>query len=489
MKRSREVIIKSELQFFVFNPIDKHSATFEVSRYGKEQNFYVLKFHRPGLKQPHLYSFYALNGNNECIYSIKLAQGNPQETTALMDRTYQVYETYALGQDTETTHSMYFQIVQDSKNKHNEECSKYRMCVDMTLSWLPKHITHFERGVKFFPYDVDPTKYGLKLNTTQIIQKTPIWFKVRGEVSGTKAYQLLGFWVPTEKEDPAWTLDGDHVFSEQSKANMRFGSESEDKGLLTYALNSKNISKIQLAGWCNAPPSAGLPTGWGASPDGLVCEPSHTWSEIPESIRKFYEDSLSVSPLASGSERNKFDPTLGVLEIKSSPTKLSFEPYFFPQVYMEMIATHRIWCDLVRYTPTKIRVYRIYRHKPTEDTLISLWKNARKRVDNLRKTIQEEPYVKMRNYFKELAKSLTFTEIPTNRTEIKAYEEYQKERETQGFASSLDVSFLLKKHKSTWFEEADNNHKAFYGAVNDPIQLKQLILKQMDIYTQVLKDL
>jgi hypothetical protein len=49
--------------------------------------------------------------------------------------------------------------------------------------------------------------------------------------------------------------------------------------------------------------------------------------------------------------------------------------------------------------------------------------------------------------------------------------------------------FLFKKKKSTWFQEVDNNHKAFYGAVNDPSKLKQLILKQMDLYTQVLKDL
>lgn len=483
MKRPRDPT-HSPLRFFIFNPIDKHCATYETLQYGKEQDFYVLKFHRPGLKQAHLYTFYALNDEGTCIYSTKLEDGEPGETVTLMDRTYKVYETYTLGQDGgETTHSIYFQVGSSPLRGGDEhpQNESYRIQIDMSLKWLPKNLPHFVRGVRFFPYDIDVAQYGLKLDTSRIIQKTPIWFKVRGEVSGTKAYHLVGFWVPTKQKDPTWTLDGDHVFDARSKANMRFGSESEDKGLITYALHSKSITKIELAGWCNAPASAGLPLGWGASPDGLVVEPTHTWEKVPENIRKYYDQ--TPPPPAGG-----FDPTLGVLEIKSSPSKLSFEPYFFPQVYMEMISTHRIWCDLVRYTPSKVRIYRIYRHKPTEETLVSLWKYARKNVHKLRDIIQEEPFVKIRNYFTELAKQLTFIEIPTSSTEIDAYEMYQKEQERG--TPVKDTSFLLeKKHKATWFQDVDANHKAFYGAVNDPVKLKQLILKQMDLYTQVLKDL
>lgn len=500
MKRPRD-FTHSPLRFFIFNPIDKHCATYETFQYGKEQDFYVLKFHRPGLKQAHLYTFYALNDEGTCIYSTKLEDGEPGETMTLMDRTYKVYETYTLGQDGgETTHSIYFQISSSPPRRGGEEHPQnesYRICCDMSLKWLPKNLPHFVRGVRFFPYDIDIAQYGLKLDTPRIIQRTPIWFKVRGEVSGTKAYQLIGFWVPTKQKDPTWTIDGDHVFDAKSKANMRFGSESEDKGLITYALHAKNVTKIGLAGWCNAPASAGLPLGWGASPDGLVVDPTHTWEKVPENIGKY----LFLPPPPSGGEEGTpkggdqtpplaggFDPTLGVLEIKSSPSKLSFEPYFFPQVYMEMISTHRIWCDLVRYTPSKVRIYRIYRHKPTEETLISLWKYARKHAHNLRDIVQEEPFVKIRNYFTELAKQLTFIEIPTATTEIASYETYQKEQERR--TPVKDTSFLLqKKQKSTWFQEVDTNHKAFYGAVNDPAKLKQLILKQMDLYTQVLKDL
>ena len=458
MKRPRDSS-QQDLKFFVFNPIDKHCATFEVSRFGKEANFYVLRFHRPGLKQARLYTFYALDTDDKCVYTTKLEEGEPGETVTLMDRTYKVYETYTLGQDTETTHTLYFQI---EGNK---------VCCDMSLVWLPKNVSQFIRNVRFFPWDVDPTQYGLKLDTEKMIQKTPLWTKARGPVSGTKAYKLVGFWVPSKQKDPNWTLDGDEVFDAQSKANMKFGTESEDKGLITYATHSKNIVKIELAGWCNAP---GL-VGWGASPDGLVHDPTHTWDDarIPKSTRESFE--------------NVFDPTRGVLEIKSSLSKLSFEAYFFPQVYMEMISTQRIWCDLVRYTPSKVRIYRVYRHKATEETLLSLWKYARSNVQKLRDIIQEEPFVKIRKYFQDLAKVLPFTEVDVPASQIAQYERYQKEKECD--SKEMDVSFLLKKQKSTWFQEVDNNHKAFYGAVNDPSKLKQLILKQMDLYTQVLKDL
>ena len=467
MKRPLNQSEDNIFRFYVFNPIDKHNATFEVSRYGKEQDFYMLRFHRPGLKQPHLYTFYVLGSENKCIYSVKLEDGEPGETVSLMDRSYKVYETYTLGQDTETTHSIYFQINTDTG-----------VSVDMSLRWLSKHVTGFVRNVRFFPYDVDPTQYGLKLNSTQIIQKTPLWFKARGEVSGTKAYQLIGYWVPSKKEDPNWSIDGDHVFDAQSKANMRFGSESEDKGLITYTLHySGVISKVELAGWCNAPQSSGLAAGWGASPDALVCEPNHTWDDerVPESTKTYF-GGVGV-----------FNPTLGVLEIKSSQTKLSFEPYFFPQLYMEMISTQRVWCDLVRYTPHTTRVYRVYRHKPTEDTLISLWKYARKNSHKLRDIIQEEPFVKIRNYFQKLASTLSFIEIETPTPKILLYESYQKEQRKPSDSESFDVSFLTKRQNTAWFQEADNNHKAFYGAVNNPEKLKQLILKQMDLYTQVLK--
>lgn len=469
MKRPRPISTTSSFSFHVYNTEDQHAATFETLRFGKDQDFYVLKFHRPGLQRADLYTFHILKDDKECIYSTRISCAkDAADSVTLMDRCYKVFETYALGQDTEDvgiTYGLYFSI--------DHEASKIR--VDMSLSWLPSQVFQFSRHVHFFPYDVDPTLYGLKVDTSKVPQRTPLWFKLRGEVSGTKAYQLLGFWVPSKQEDPNWTLDGDHVFDEQSKANMRFGSESEDKALMVYAHHSKHITKIQLTGWCKAP--APLPLSWGASPDGLVTDINYTWSDVPEDIKQYYESS------------SLFDVRQGVLEIKCSRAKITLEAYFFPQVYMEMISTNRIWCDLVRYTPKKTRVYRIHRHKPTEDMLISLWKYARSNVDRLRDVIQEEAFVKIRNYFKRLASVMPFVELDTTeplRSQISAYETYQKQKEEE-----RGGGILTKKKQKTmeWFEQADSNHKAFYGAFNDTKQLKELILKQIDIYKEALKDL
>ena len=473
MKRPfEETKSKGNYSFYIYNTQDQHSATFETLRFGKDQDFYVLKFHRPGLQKVHLYTFYILKDDCDCIYSTQISYAKDAlDSVTLMDRCYQVYETYTLAQDTEDagiTYALYFSIDHDS--------SKVRM--DMSSSWLGQHVPQFVKNVRFFPYDVDPTLYGLKLDTSKVPQRTPLWFKVRGELTGTKAYHLLGFWVPTIEDDPNWTLDGDHVFDEQSKRNMRFGSESEDKALLVYASNSKHITKIQAVGWCKASPP--LPSSWGSSPDGLVTDKDHTWEDVPEDIRKYYDSS-------------SFDPREGVLEIKSSQRKISLDAYFFPQVYMEMISTNRLWCDLVRYTPSTVRVYRIYRHKPTEDMLVSLWKYARSNVDRLRDVIQEEAFVKIRDYFKRLSSVVSFTEFKVNtevRDKIKSYEEYQRKKEEEGRQKGGDYTFLSKKSKTShWFEEVDTNHKAFYGVINDKTRLKNLILKQIKIYNEVLKDL
>ncbi len=62
--------------------------------------------------------------------------------------------------------------------------------------------------------------------------------------------------------------------------------------------------------------------GWGSSPDGLLYDDDMDWSKVPESISKYYTlaDQLDI------------DPHLGVLEIKSSQSKMILDPSYFPQV-------------------------------------------------------------------------------------------------------------------------------------------------------------
>jgi hypothetical protein len=156
--------------------------------------------------------------------------------------------------------------------------------------------------------------------------------------------------------------------------------------------------------------SASYPTGWGASPDGLIVDPHMTWDQVPADISKHYTEA----------ERASFNITRGACEFKTSRTKLSMEAYFYPQVYLEMIVLNVVWCDLIRYRPgynysdehktwvheDTAHVYRIYRHRPTEDLLLQLWKYAFSNVSKLQDIIVEDSFVQLRAFFTTLANQI-----------------------------------------------------------------------------------
>jgi hypothetical protein len=146
-------------------------------------------------------------------------------------------------------------------------------------------------------------------------------------------------------------------------------------------------------GWCPAPPP--YPKSWGASPDGLQSAPS-------EQIVKHMPKELWELAAASrhGKESTGGERTWGALEIKTSRTKLTMEPYFYPQVYMEMISLGVYWADLIRYKPGYgAYIYRIYRDAKIEQALFGLWKRAFANADRLQAIVQEPEFVKMRDYF------------------------------------------------------------------------------------------
>lgn len=244
----------------------------------------------------------------------------------------------------------------------------------------------------WFPPDVDPAQWGLRVDPRRIPQRTPLWFKLRGEVSGSRAYALLG-WYADEKG---------RAMNAFSKSAMRLGTLSEDLILLCYCHRYPDRTFHEV-GWCPAPatPPGRYPLGWGASPDGMVVDPTMTWERLPPDIAVQYEDPAS---------RQGIDITRGGCEFKTSRTKLCVEPYFMAQVYMEMIALQVVWCDLVRYRPSRVwdaemdewryddtaHVYRIYRDKDIENRLLPLWKHAHTNQHVLTDVIKEERYVTIR---------------------------------------------------------------------------------------------
>lgn len=354
--------------------------------------------------------------------------GGPLDKCHLMDRVYPVFETHQLAQDPDETltYAVYIQFDNTSRNT----TPIIGVAVDMTLSFLPNAFPNRFERVPYFPYDVDPAKYGLKIETRKIPQRTPLWFRLRGEVTGSKAYKLMGFWIPTVAENPDWKYDTPEVFSDTSKANMRLGTHSEEYAIMLLLLNCPAIS-VSLVGLCDPPPGAGVPVGWGASPDGLLIDTSVTWDNLPTSITQHITD------------RERFDPRRGVLEIKSSAKKLSMEAYFLPQVYLEMISTGTLWCDVVRFCRTSsydtgskkwvysnvARIYRVYRHIPTEQALVALIKRAHGNRHALQKIVAEHDYVQMRQYFATLASEAPYKEIhtPSSIPEFELYEKHKRD--------------------------------------------------------------
>jgi hypothetical protein len=151
---------------------------------------------------------------------------------------------------------------------------------------------------------------------------------------------------------------------------MRFGAQNEDVATLLY-MSAFPDATVTSVGVCA---TSAMPPGWNASPDALL---DNAQVALPAFVRDQW-------PNANAS--------LGVLEIKSSVLSLAMEAYYIPQVYWEMMSTDRVWTDVVRYRRTSVaangsneggwryrheaHVYRVYRHRPTEEAMVTLVKEA-----------------------------------------------------------------------------------------------------------------
>ena len=269
--------------------------------------------------------------------------------------------------------------------------------------------------LNWFPCNVDPAMYGLRIDPRTIPQRTPLWFKLRGEVTGTKAYTLLGFWVPTKSQDPNWSFFKPGTFTPFAKAAMRLGSLSEDAALLTYFSHFKDRAYEEV-GWCGAP--SPLPKSWGASPDGIVTIPPAPLG--PGGLAPFQsvDDTLGNFSHANSPPPKAGANSRGALEIKTSRTKLSMEAYFYPQIYMEMIVLNVQWTDLIRYQPgTGANIYHVKRDPKIEEELIRLWKYAFAKADRLQEIVLEPDFKRMRVFFEQEARnaeSVIFIPEPSN---------------------------------------------------------------------------
>jgi len=394
MKRQRSAVALS----FAFAPAPLPCA-FVVEHIG-ETNDYALKLRKPFLPLKAAQKCSIIVQPGVCMLALT-PSNRKHRRSELLDRVYHAYETHTLALDeAETTVlAVYLQF--------DEE--ELQLKVNPDALWLGARMV----ALDWFPPDVDPTLYGLKVDAKRIPQRGALWKKLRGPVTGRKATTYLGYWVPTKEVDPNWTIDVEPVFSEAATTAMRLGTQNEHIGVRIY-LDERPQAIVSAVGWCDVPKS--YPRGWGASPDGLIYDPLTTWTTIPADIQKYYADNL-----------NAFDPTRGVLEIKVSQHSLAFSDYFLPQVYMEMIAAGVLWCDLLRYRPpANARIYRIYRHKPTEEQIIGLIRIAlatpKPQLQDL--LHKDQRWIRARQYLEAVAQGLAYTDIrvlPTLGADWKAY--------------------------------------------------------------------
>jgi len=422
MKRPRQVDNGDER--FRFSPAHRLPCQWVAERPDERCDIYAIRLRKPYVA---LAAFsgvrLVLRSSATAIEVVPdAAAGRFRERITLLDRVYYAYETHALALDEgETTVLAIYVRLETPAGATGEQ-----LRVDAECHWLGTRFPGRYVPLPWFPPDVDPTRYGLRVDATRIPQRSPLWFRVRG-IGGTKASTLLGYWVPTKEADPQWTLHAEKVLGPAALDAAALGTQSEGTVTCGY-LAARPTAVVSAVGWCDAPPAlGGGGSGWGASPDGLIHDSTMTWDAVPEDIRKYLHPS---SPRGGG-----MDPARGVLEIKTSRRHLSMEPYFLPQVYMEMLAARAIWCDLVRYRPPAhatalgvARIYRVYRHQPTADLITGLMRAGLAATPAALQDmlLSDERWVQARTYLSEVARALPYEEItvaPTHDAEWRAYRE------------------------------------------------------------------
>ena len=316
------------------------------------------------------YAFVVRDAKWRLLFAAPLVPGPPTRERVLFDHVYVSGETHTIEQSEsrETIVAAYIQM---------EEGGALRVHVDMELDWIGRHFPSRFVPLPFTPPALSGTLSLLQLDPRTVKQRTPLW--KRFEVSGTKASTLFGYNIP---KDPTWQYGARETHDASAIKRMRAGASAEVYAMMLYMCHRSYV-KVSVVGSAQAPPP--YPVGWGASPDGLLDDPSTT-------------------------------PNEGVLEIKTTMSKnMDLKPSYFPQVYMEMIATDRQWCDIVRYRNRShmyaARIYRVYRDPKVETLLYHLLRYAHYNRTRLREIIDDDNFTEMRRYFEDLSKVLPYQEV------------------------------------------------------------------------------
>jgi hypothetical protein len=300
----------------------------------------------------------------------------------------------------------------DAKDTQNE--LMLMLHIDCRTHILPECIPNGRErfhALHWFPPDVDVLA-APNVDPRSIPQRTRPWHLIRptADLSGSSSPKFLGYFVPSRKEKPTWSIKNAAgagaitTFTIEEKCRMRLGTIMEESALIIYMHMNPHVIFHEV-GWCSA--AVVNEPKWGASPDGFLVRPNMTWDLISPDIRSHYEGNP------------KINIQHGVLEIKTSQYKTSMEPYYIPQMYLEMMVLGAVWGDLIRYRPMRSKsadgkwtihdqacIYRVERHLPTEEMMITLWKYAYTNSDRLQDIVNESEFVQMRIFLKNVAEHL-----------------------------------------------------------------------------------
>lgn len=292
---------------------------------------------------------------------------------------------------------------------------------------------------------------GIAIDATTYPQGLPMSFKQGTGHTSSRVAKLIGYYP------------GKDNFNGWKRAAMRFGHLKEFTAVMVY-LNHFPERVFYQTGFHQSENGS-------AQPDGLI------------------DDPLNV--MGAGEGYDDLDPTQGIIEIKCSRSNCNYEGSYIVQCVWEMMASNRSWCDLVRYCekPVKVddmwttqatfRVARLYRHKETEDRLVTLIKKSSVPF------VDSEEYAAMRTHFDymaNMANTQQSQEIPVPQEVLNSIRNYREEYLAK---HRRDVDIIdptlerIEKRQAIIFEgiQGDRSNPAF----------QQEVIQQIQDYADLLK--
>lgn len=306
------------------------------------------------------------------------------ERRALSDELhYLAFETHAVQLDVDSGEvARLFLSLENTQLQHPDKTP----CWQPVIQWrwfFERHFGERYRALEYFPPEVDLDLRALNVDCSKVPQSTPMWFKLRTEVTGSRVYSLLGEFAPRPMtpEAASYVLgarDTADFSSGWRGLSVRLGNQRECVQM-ACVLTTYPRRVFHETGFIRHPSRE----NWGASPDGIVTDPNQTWDNVPEATREAFP-------------RLRKTVTRGVIEFKASRRDCDIRAYHLMQCVWEMMCADCAWCDIVRYQESTVdgtlrytcRSIRLFRCPDTEREMI-------RRIDEATRIKSSQAFIRL----------------------------------------------------------------------------------------------